>query len=574
MKRFSAPILALLGLAVTVVGCAFDPGTASGPEGTPEPVATASSDLSATRDPGAGDTGGTRDTGGTGATGGAGKVSTAPIATPPDATIRAGAPGLAMLATGAGWKSYQVSGTLLDPDTDALVASNEPIVVIDSASAIATSPLSASLKSRIAADIAALPLEEQGGTFIVRKNIDDQVIALPKGTIGTAAPLLGCSDVDKTYSRQYASATPFHYSESGQAGYFSGSANIDGTASGSVNAALVLRVKRVWIPFAGCSTYWGHLKSATLTGRGDVVADAKANGHFYAEWHKSVTVLSPVLYEDWVSIGGLPVKIKVSLPVQAGIDASARLDVNSNAHVEAHGNFNVVCTSSSCDGSKSTTFSFAQNGMPTIGLNARAKVNPWAQAGVKLELYDGVAHGQIGVRATLASDFWGYYGNTCGDANRDGINEFVEAATLDASVLIDLKAEVGFFGANKSFSWNLLNQHVAFLDLLGGSTALNPIFYADAASGYTANMRGRMRPCFPYTDTAHFRIDWTDGTPPESFDASPAMLFSRAHTFQQTGPFLRSYSPKLTALSDTRGRQLNGVATSPRLFDKVVMASF
>lgn len=572
MTRFrTAPVclVGLAGLSASLFGCAIDPGA-----GAPEKSESTSSALSV-----AGTSGGL----GTSLGGG---LSTGPVVgpivdplpqRPVDAVLRPDAPALQLIASGTGWKTYQVAGTLLDPDTQAFVASNEPIVVADTASAIASAPVSDSIKARIAAEIAALPPEEQAGTFIVRKNIDDQLLALSKASASgtaTAVPLLGCSDIDKTYNRSFSSQTPFHYNQGDQSGVFSGSVKIDGTASGSLDAAVTMHVSRVWIPFAGCTTYWGHLKNASLAGTGDVVADTNATGHIAVEWHKQATVLEPVLYNDWISVGGLPVKIKVTLPVQAGIDASARLDVDAKAHIEAHGNFNIVCTSSSCDGSKTTTFNFGPNGTPSIGLNARAKVNPWVQAGVKLELYDGVADGQIAVRATLASDFWGYYGNTCGDANHDSINEWVEAATLDASVLVDLNASVSFFGANKNYSWNLLNEHVAFVDLLGHSTALDPIFYPDSAANYAANMRSEMRPCYPYGDTMHWRIDWADGSAPESFDAAPHTLAARPHTFRHN-PILafQSFAPKLTAIADYRARAINGVATSPTLFAPVASQS-
>ena len=44
------------------------------------------------------------------------------------------------------------------------------------------------------------------------------------------------------------------------------------------------------------------------------------------------------------------------------------------------------------------------------------------KASVKLSLYEGVATGQLGVKAKLDSDFWGYWGNTCGVGNADAKN--------------------------------------------------------------------------------------------------------------------------------------------------------
>src|SRR5262249_23559823 len=161
-------------------------------------------------------------------------------------------------------------------------------------------------------------------------------------------------------------------------------------------------------------------------GQADVVADASANASFHDQWHASKTVVEPTIYDDWVSIAGLPVKITITVPIEAGIDASAQLVVDTDQHVEGHGSFNVICTSSSCDGSKNATISFQNNKEASLtDFNAHAHVDPWAQASVKLALYEGVATGQLGLRATLDADFWAYAGNACGDGNHDGTNEYV-----------------------------------------------------------------------------------------------------------------------------------------------------
>lgn len=583
--RTSLSALGVFGLAVLSAACAVE---SSSDTHVPELTENASIDAIKLGTDAVGGAAATTVSDPTRATtkGSLGGVVVGPIVTPvndADSPLRADAPQLAMIASGSGWRTYQVTGNLLDPDTQALIASDEPVVVIDSVAGVATSPLSKSVQQSIAAQIAALPAEEQGGSIIVRKSIDDrlqvaatQATQATQGTQPVAVPLLGCANEDHTYSREFSRSTAFHYSKGDEAGSFSGNVKLDGTASGDVTAAVTLRVNRVWTPWSGCETYWGHLKRATLSGRGDVVADTTANGHFAKEWHTSTTVLAPTLYNDWITVGGLPVKIKVTLPIEAGIDASARLDVTSSGHVEAHGTFNVVCTTSGCDGSKSATYNFGPTGAPSIGVNARAQINPWAQAGVKVELYDGVADGKIGVRATLNSDFWGYYGNTCGDADHNTIPEFVQAATLDLGAKVDLRAEVGFFGSTSPYSWNLLNYHIGFYDLLGHSTALDPIYYVQSKSGSNgATVTGRMRPCYPYTDNVHYSINWGDGTAAEPFDFAANGAFSRYHTFQPNGingaVMPGDYSTHLTAGSDVVGRQLQGTAATEVNFRPVLV---
>jgi hypothetical protein len=331
---------------------------------------------------------------------------------------------------------------------------------------------------------------------------------------------------------------------------------VSGSADAAVDTRINLTLNQVWLPLAGCTTYWGHFDAAAVVGKADAVADAKVNGSFHQAWHASTTVVEPTFYDDWISVAGLPVKLTVTMPIDAGIDADAKIDVNASTHIGAHGNFAIACTSDGCDGLKSATLDFGQNQTPQIGLNVRAHVSPWAQASVKLSLYDGLAAGQVGARATLASDFWAYYGNTCGDADGDGVSELVQAATLDAKVLVDLRASASFFGLSQDWSWNLVTSHVGFWTL-GSATALDPIFYASRAPSGAVTMRGRMRPCWPYTDSMHYTIDWNDGSAQSAFDAAPATLLSAPHSF----PVNHTYAVTLTAVGDAAGRGVHHAAT-------------
>ena len=144
------------------------------------------------------------------------------------------------------------------------------------------------------------------------------------------------------------------------------------------------------------------------------------------------------------------------------------------------------------------------------------RVTPWVEGAVKAKLLDDdIAYAQVGVRAKLNGELWGYVGNTCGDGDHDGVNEFVSGATLDLGVGIDVVAKAGILGSNLGpWDWNVWNQHLAFW---GTGSALDPIFYGRGCGGQNAaTMKVAMRPCWPYNDTVTYKMNWTTASSPSS----------------------------------------------------------
>jgi hypothetical protein len=488
-------------------------------------------------------------------------TTTTTVATTDDTYVaRLGQPSQQLVASGTDWQRLLVSGSVLTEADDGTVQTvNEDLLVLSSPTAVSSAPIPAMLKPEIEATIASLPANEQAGAIIVNLGaVKSYEAEMQKAkTQGVMYLWPSCNDVDKVWTKTFTKGTSFNYTQSDETGSFQGNIALSGSASGSVTANVTLRLDKKWIPLAGCTTFWGYVKRAQLTGVADVTGRAKAAGKFEKEWHKSKTVIEPTIYDDWVSIGGLPVKVKVTLPIEAGIDASARVDFDADVGVTGHGSFDVSCTSSSCSATKSATWNWADNKVPTLGLNARAKISPWVQPNVKLDLYYGAASGKIGLRATLNNDLWGYYGNTCGDANGDGVNEWVSAATLDARLALDLRARVALFGAGKDFAWNLADYHVGFFDLIG-SSAMDPIWQVASSNGTSYTMKGRMRPCWPYTQTMRYVVDWGDGSAPETVNAAPGTFFTKSHTFPS---YVKTYATKSTAVVDTAGHDPNRTTT-------------
>jgi hypothetical protein len=183
------------------------------------------------------------------------------------------------------------------------------------------------------------------------------------------------------------------------------------------------------------------------------------------------------------------------------------------------------------------------------------QVNPWAHAAIRAYLYgEWVANGQAGVRADLNSDLWAYYGNTCGDGDYDGINEYVSALTMDAAAKLSVTARAEILTKQVyNNSWPIYETSHKFWDL-ASSTALQPIFNpADPTTTGPSTVRLQMRPCWPYSDNVAYRLSWGDLTPVQSFSAPAKTLTSKSHTYTTAG--IKTLS--LTAVSDAKGRQIN-----------------
>ena len=100
-----------------------------------------------------------------------------------------------------------------------------------------------------------------------------------------------------------------------------------------------------------------------------------------------------------------------------------------------------------------------------MNLSGKATVTPWVKAAIHVKVIeDWVAFGEVGVKAKLNGQLWAQAGNTCGDGNHDGTPEYVQAATLDLGVGIDIEARAGFIFAGElgPWTWNAPSEHLAF----------------------------------------------------------------------------------------------------------------
>jgi len=173
-------------------------------------------------------------------------------------------------------------------------------------------------------------------------------------------------------------------------------------------------------------------------------------------------------------------------------------------------------------------------------------------------LADKFAYAEVGVKAKLNGQLWAEAGNGCGDGNHDGVPEYVDAATVDLGVGIDIEARAGFAGNDFGpWSWNVWTKHVAFWSL-GDGSALSPIFYSTGVQSdamLTANLLASMRPCWPFKETITYQVTWNDGAV-TTYTGTPTTLLPISHPYTSYG----SKPIHIEAVQDSAGRVIGGTA--------------
>jgi hypothetical protein len=189
-----------------------------------------------------------------------------------------------------------------------------------------------------------------------------------------------------------------------------------------------------------------------------------------------------------------------------------------------------------------------------LGVGGHIKPQPWIDVAFRAYLYtDSVAYAQIGARPYLLGDLWGYDGNACGDADGDGVNETVHALTFDLDGRIDVTGKAGILTRTVWDSTLSTGSvfHLGFFDL-NGSSAIQPLFQGTPGldPGATGQYKMRIRPCWPYTDQVTYKVDFGDGSTPQTFQGAPGTDVQVSHSWSAEG----SPTVTVTSVSDQHGR--------------------
>lgn len=368
--------------------------------------------------------------------------------------------------------------------------------------------------------------------------------------------LEGCGDKIRTKSKTYS----FNWVGSPQSsvnGAFTGTLTTGANLSGSGTAEVTYKIKRKKIIFV-CVPYWVKFVNARAFGSAQLETDSAASGSisYTNNWSWSTQLSKPSLGSISFWVGPIPVHIGFNLPITAGlrIEANASASVHTTGELQANGSFDYTCTLDGCSGTSGFASQSPTGAQLTAALEGRVLLRPHLDVAVRAYLYDeDVAYAQVGVRPTLYADLWGYYGNNCGDADGDGVNETVEALTLDLDGQLFVTGKAKLLGDTVWSSddvWHTSRTHLWWTEI-ADSSALNPML-PGPASGYRneqLSFGAMMRPCYPYNDSLNMRFEWGDGTQTTLSTGAHSPEY-RSHSWSSLG----YKNVVLRALSDNHGR--------------------
>ncbi|MBP6748993.1 MAG: hypothetical protein KA144_05090, partial [Xanthomonadaceae bacterium] len=403
----------------------------------------------------------------------------------------------------------------------------------------------------------SLAIGQPTDALIAYANQDTDPQPLPYGDpIRARGPFGSCSDSHITKSKRLQYTPNFSRTENLGNG-FSGTLKVEGAGNLDANGEVKLRVKRTKI-FWVCVPYGVRFQHARAVGSLTLQDTITLTGTInYANPNPiEYEIANPSLGGVFFMAGPIPVYIGFSLPIAIGIEIQASVSgqLQYRGGNSITGSFDYLCTPDDCTGYNNLQSSF-QNISNPVGASISGRIRPslYADVGVRAFLYaEAVAYAQVGARGYLHGDLWGYYGNTCGDADQNGNYETVSALTfgLDWQIAITARADTFFTNAWKKTLWKSPQWYIGFWDLIG-SSALTPMIDGPSSIGanVAASYKIRMRPCWPYGDNVDYTMNWGDGvTTNHNGPAAPPTWqpVLASHVWTTTG----SKTLLLTALRD------------------------
>lgn len=414
----------------------------------------------------------------------------------------------------------------------------------------------------------SLALGEPTQALIDYANQDAEATAA--GQIGALrGPFGSCSDSEYTKDKRLQYTPNFSTSQNFGSG-FSGTLSAQGAGNLDANGQIKLKIKRTKI-FWICVPYGVRFQHVRVVGNLTLESTVTLSGTINYANPKPIEreIAKPFLGGVFFMIGPLPVYIGFNLPIVIGaeIKASVTGQLQYRGGGRIAGSFDYLCTSDNCTG-YNTLQTSSQNVTNPLGASISGRIQPslYAEVAVRGFLYwEDIAYAQAGARGYLHGDLWGYYGNTCGDADQNGFYETVGGLTfdLDWQIAITAKADTFLTKPWKKTLWTSDRWHIKFWDLVG-SSALTPMIdgpsVAMTNAGTSYNIR--MRPCWPYGDNVDYTMDWGDGAVTNHTGAAappPWQPVVASHVWAAAGPVTMT----LTALRDSHGREFNkGSSTS------------
>ena len=348
-----------------------------------------------------------------------------------------------------------------------------------------------------------------------------------------------------------------HYSEDFELGEnINGNFNIHFPIQGQSTLEVTYSYKRNFL----CIPYKLRFDQARIHGNVDILGSSlfDASVAVQGSWSKTRRIMNPRVGRATFYIGPIPFVINFHLPVDVGfqVDAQAEATLTVGSDLRSSGTFDYTCNRDTCWGSSNFPDKLDENGITgSIEVGAQAKV--FAQVMLRADLYDDdFLYVEAGLKGYLEGDFWGFYGNNCGDGDGDGINETVRGLTVGVDGGYDWVYGIGGIVNDRQWTAPGDEFYLGWWDLLGegGSTALSPMIEgpSEVTVGVPAAYNIRMRPCYPFTEPVTFAMapnvwtgDMTLEDPQSSVETTTKIFGSQ-----------QAYDIRAMAVRDSKGRIL------------------
>jgi hypothetical protein len=324
-------------------------------------------------------------------------------------------------------------------------------------------------------------------------------------------------------------------------GIAGGSLTFDGRMNGSADVRIVVEYKKS--DWSLCIPYTVRFKEAgavgsinlndsrlALTASVSTTVAETANRH---DLYKSNGVV-------W--LGPIPVWYTYAIPMDYGykVILSASTTVEYSSQLSGQITFNYTCSNGYCNGSSDTSTVRLSNPNPNWAVQADATFDPFVKVGLEGRVYPVgnwyLASAGIGFKFSTPLQVYGYYGNACGDADKDGYNELVNTYFADMQARVSLVASWSLLGGERvryvSYGgWAgrkingalykvlntednhtpLWNRRLFYTDS-GSPSIFSPVLRQQAGSftgsQYEHVLRVSMRPCVPFEN--NYFVDIVD----------------------------------------------------------------
>lgn len=295
-------------------------------------------------------------------------------------------------------------------------------------------------------------------------------------------------------------------------------------------------------------------------------------------------------------IGPIPVWYSFGIPMDYGykVILGASTTVAYSSQLSGQISFNYTCSGGYCTGSGDTSTVRLSSGAPNWSVQADATFDPFVKVGLEGRIYPignwYLASAGVGFKFSTPLQLYGYYGNACGDADKDGYNETVNTYFADLQARVSLVTSWSVLGGEhvryvsiggaagrriNGALYKVLNtegnhgplwsQRLYYVDS-GSPSIFSPVLRQQAGtfngSQYEHVLKTSMRPCVPF-DTA-YSVDIVDPsgqatavTVPSRVDTTTTKIYNNSAVWRLRASGTRDDDGRVFANSSTQAPVLD-----------------